>query len=85
MGFQALLHKNLIFHFSSAKSVCFSEAATRPEGQHETTVIFLVSRPYRVANYGIKPFILNDGYIRFFLSLWRFYSNLNYRYHRKLS
>jgi hypothetical protein len=30
----------LSFHFLSAKSECFCEAATRHEGQHDTTAIF---------------------------------------------
>jgi hypothetical protein len=67
MGFQALLHKNLSFHFFSAKYVCFCEAGTRHEGQHGTTTIFLVSRPHRMANYRIWPFISNGGYVWFFL------------------
>jgi hypothetical protein len=84
IGFEALLHQNLSFHFFSAKSVCFCEAVTRHEGQHDTTAIFLVSRPHRMAYYGIWPFISNGGY-NFFLTLWHFYSNFNYRYHRKWS
>jgi hypothetical protein len=63
MGFQALLHKKLSFNFFSAKSACFYKAATRHEGQHDTTAIFLVSRPHRMANYRIWPFISNGGYI----------------------
>jgi hypothetical protein len=66
MVFQDLLHKNLSFHVFSAKSVCFCQAATRHAGQHDTTTIFLVSRPHRMANYGIWPFLSNGGYIWFF-------------------
>jgi hypothetical protein len=66
MGIWALLYTNLTFHFFSAKIVYFCEADTRHEGQHDTTTIFLVSSPHRMANYGIWPFISNSGYIWIF-------------------
>jgi hypothetical protein len=65
-GFRLCFIKNLVSIFYCKTHVFFCRAVTRHEGQHDTTAIFLVSRPHRMANYGIWTFILNGGYIWFF-------------------